>query len=97
MPSFVESTLISSPQHWAIIADSRENLCMYLQLCVGQMVQFPPNNEGEADPPVFLLTSGKLLVSASWAVDNDGKALAPPHPQGNVATSLRCVTLLVLV
>ncbi|XP_031567301.1 coiled-coil and C2 domain-containing protein 2A-like [Actinia tenebrosa] len=49
-----------------------------------------PNNTGE--PPFFdqeiLLTSGYLLTGVSWALDNDGRPMAPPLSLTGVDKSL---------
>ena len=58
---------------------------------VGQPLDFASNNATEPQPPIYLLTSGIILASLSWAVGNDGNVMAPPLQTGNPASNLRSV------
>ena len=58
-------------------------------LLTGQPLDFASNNASEPQRPIYLLTSGTILASVSWAVDNDGKAMAPPLLTGNPASNIR--------
>ncbi|KAJ7389194.1 Coiled-coil and C2 domain-containing protein 2A, partial [Desmophyllum pertusum] len=57
----------------------------------GQPLDFASNNAAEPQPPIYLLTSGTILASVSWAVGNDGKAMAPPLLTGNTASNMSAV------
>ncbi|KAL9987685.1 hypothetical protein ACROYT_G002032 [Oculina patagonica] len=57
----------------------------------GQPLDFASNNAAEPQPPIYLLTSGTILASASWAVGNDGKAMAPPLLTGNPVSNISAV------
>lgn len=57
----------------------------------GQPLDFASNNAAEPQPPIYLLTSGTILASASWAVGNDGNAMAPPLLTGNPAANMSAV------
>lgn len=55
----------------------------------GQPLDFASNNVAEPQPPIYLLTSGTILASVSWAVGNDGSAMAPPILTGNPVSNIR--------
>lgn len=57
----------------------------------GQPLDFASNNATEPQPPIYLLTSGTILASLSWAVGNDGNVMAPPLQTGNPASNLSAV------
>lgn len=57
----------------------------------GQPLDFASNNAAEPQPPIYLLTSGTILASVSWAVGNDGNAMAPPLATGNPASNISAV------
>lgn len=57
----------------------------------GQPLDFGTNNEVDSQPPIYLLTSGTILANVSWAVGNDGMAMAPPLLTGNSATNMSAV------
>ena len=57
----------------------------------GQPLDFTSNNSAEPQPPIYLLTSGTILASVSWAVGNDGNTMAPPLLTGNPASNIRLV------
>ncbi|XP_015767290.1 PREDICTED: coiled-coil and C2 domain-containing protein 2A-like [Acropora digitifera] len=64
---------------------------LFCKLLLGQPLDFGTNNEVDSQPPIYLLTSGTILANVSWAVGNDGMAMAPPLLTGNSATNMSAV------
>ena len=54
------------------------------------------NITGEEEATVIPLTSGILYVSTSWAVDENGKNIAPPIKMDQHATSTRYNCIIIL-
>ena len=69
----------------------------FVLFSIGQPLDFTTNNEVDSQPPIYLLTSGTILANVSWAVGNDGMAMAPPLLAGKSATNMRYVFILPLV